>query len=73
MLEKETLRPVIIAMILYMAISQLLPELLKTPTGIKFIDDIVMMLISQKGSIASGAILTGVIVYATNYISDEFV
>ena len=73
MLEKETFRPVVIAMILYMAISQLLPELLKTPTGIKFIDDIVMMLISQKGSIASGAILTGVIVYATNYISDEFV
>ena len=34
MLEKETLRPVVIAMILYMAISQLLPELLKTPTGI---------------------------------------
>jgi len=73
MLEKETLRPVVIAMILYIALSQLLPELLKTPTGIKFIDDIVMMLISQKGFISSGAILTGVIVYATNYIGDEFV
>ena len=72
MLDQETLRPVIIAMTLYLAISKIVPELLKKPTNIKFIDDIVAMLIAQRGSLMSGAILTGVIVFLTNYISDEF-
>jgi|TARA_B110000305_G_scaffold122153_1_gene136836 hypothetical protein len=72
MLDQETLRPVIIAMTLYLAISKIVPELLKKPTNIKFIDDIVAMLIAQRGSLMSGAILTGVIVFLTNYIGDEF-
>ncbi len=72
MLDQETLRPVIIAMALYLAISKIVPEMLKQPTNIKFIDDIVAMLIAQRGSLTSGAILTGVIVFMTNYISDEF-
>ena len=70
--DQETLRPVIIAMTLYLAISKIVPELLKKPTNIKFIDDIVAMLIAQRGSLMSGAILTGVIVFLTNYIGDEF-
>ena len=72
MLDQETLRPVIIAMALYLAISQIIPVLLKKPTNIKFIDDIVAMLIAQKGSLTSGTILTGLIVFITNYINDEF-
>ena len=72
MLDQETLRPVIIAMALYLAISKIVPEMLKQPTNIKFIDDIVAMLIAQRGSLTSGTILTGVIVFLTNYISDEF-
>ena len=72
MLDQETLRPVIIAMALYLAISQIIPELLKKPTNIKFIDDIVAMLIAQKGSLTSGTILTGLIVFITNYINYEF-
>jgi uncharacterized membrane protein len=72
MLNQETLRPVIIAMALYLAISQIVPELLKKPTNIKFVDDIVAMLIAQKGSLTSGVILTGIIVFITNYINDEF-
>ncbi len=72
MLDQETLRPVIIAMALYLAISQIILELLKKPTNIKFIDDIVAMLIAQKGSLTSGTILTGLIVFITNYINDEF-
>ena len=35
MLDQETLRPVIIAMALYLALSQLIPELFKKPTNIK--------------------------------------
>jgi hypothetical protein len=55
MLDQETLRPVIISMALYLAISE-----------------IVAMLIAQKGSLTSGAILTGLIIFMTNYINDEF-
>ena len=58
MLDQETLRPVIIAMALYLAISKIVPELIKKPTNIKFIDDIIAMLIAQRGSLMSGAILT---------------
>jgi hypothetical protein len=72
MLDQETLRPVIIAMALYLALSQLIPELFKKPTNIKIIDDIVAMLIAQRGSLTSGTILTGIIVLVTNYINDEF-
>jgi hypothetical protein len=71
MLDQETLRPVIIAMALYVAIAKIVPENVKKPTNIGFIDDIVSMLIAQKGAIASGAILTGLIVFITNYIIDE--
>jgi hypothetical protein len=72
MLDQETLRPVIIGMALYLAISQIVPEIFKKPTNIKFIDDIVAMLIAQRGSLTSGAILTGMIILVTNYINDEF-
>ena len=72
MLDQETLRPVIIGMALYLAISQIVPEILIKPTNIKFIDDIVAMLIAQRGSLTSGAILTGMIILITNYINDEF-
>ena len=72
MLDQETLRPVIVAMSLYLVISNVVPELLKKPTNVKFVDDIVAMLIAQRGSLMSGAILTGVITFLTNYISDEF-
>ncbi len=72
MLDQETLRPVIISMALYLAISQIIPEILKKPTNIGFIDEIVAMLIAQKGSLTSGAILTGLIIFMTNYINDEF-
>lgn len=72
MLDQETLRPVIIAMALYLAISKIVPELIKKPTNIKFIDDIIAMLIVQRGSLMSGAILAGIITFLTNYITDEF-
>tara|TARA_B000000477_G_C6077784_1_gene221779 strand:+ start:1016 stop:1300 length:285 start_codon:yes stop_codon:yes gene_type:complete len=72
MLDQETLRPVIISMALYLAISQIIPEILKKPTNIGPVDEIVAMLIAQKGSLTSGAILTGLIIFMTNYINDEF-
>ena len=70
-LDQENLRPVIIAMALYIAISVLIPRIVKKPTGIQPIDDLVMTIIAQKDSLMSGTILIGLIVLATNYIQDE--
>ena len=66
------LRPVIIAMALYIAISTIVPRVVTKPSGIGFIDDIVMTLIAQRDSVMSGTIIVGLIVFATNYIQDEF-
>jgi hypothetical protein len=70
-LDQESLRPVIIAMTVYIAISIIIPRIVKKPTGIKAIDDLVMTIIAQKDSLMSGTILIGLVVLATNYIQDE--
>lgn len=69
MFDSETLRPVIIAMALYLALSILIPKIVTKPTDIKLVDDEVMYLMAQKGFLVSGVILIGVIMYATGYIS----
>ena len=71
MLDQESLRPVIIAMALYITISILIHRIIKKPTGIQIIDDLVMKIIAEKDSMMSGTILVGLIVLATNYIQDE--
>jgi len=71
-LDQDNLRPVIIAMALYIAIANLLPRIVKKPTGFQPLDELVMTIISQKDSLMSGTILIGIIVLATNYIEDEF-
>jgi hypothetical protein len=72
MLDEETLRPVIIAMALYISLTVLVPRILKKPTGFQPLDDLVMTMIAQRDSLMSGTIFTGIIVFATNYIQDEF-
>jgi hypothetical protein len=71
MLDQESLRPVIIAMALYITISTLVPRIATKPTGIQIIDDLTMTIIAQRDSMMSGTILIGLIVLATNYIQDE--
>ncbi len=71
MFDSETLRPVIIAMALYLALSILVPKVITKPTGVKVIDDEVMYLLAQKGFLMSGVILIGIIMYGTNYISTQ--
>lgn len=74
MFDQDSLRPVIISMVIYLILAKLLPEILKKPTGITIIDDLNMMLIAQKGSLSSGAILTGIVAFASQYvIEQEFV
>src|SRR6056300_961749 len=70
-LDQENLRPVIVAMALYIAISTLVPPLVKKPTGVKAVDDLTMMIIAQRSQMMSGTILIGLIVLATNYIVEE--
>ena len=64
-------KQIIVSMVLYLMIAKLLPEIIKKPTGIGIIDDINMMLIAQKGSLASGAILTGLTTFLTYYIIEN--
>ena len=70
MLDQESLRPVIIAMALYITTSTLVPRIATKPTGIQVVDDLTMTIIAQRDSMMSGAILIGLIVLATNYIQD---
>jgi len=58
-LDQENLRPVIIAMAVYLTIATLVPRVVKKPTGIQPVDDVVMTLIAQKGSLMSGTIIIG--------------
>ena len=71
MLDQESLRPVIIAMALYITISTLVPRIVTKPSGIQVVDDLIMKIIAEKDSMMSGTILIGLIVLATNYIQDE--
>ncbi len=72
MFDSETLNPVIASMATYIGLVVLVPKIIKEPTGIKVIDDIVLLLISQKGSLMSGTILIGLIVYLSRFIQDYF-
>ena len=72
MLDQESIRPVIIAMALYIAVNMLLPRIITKPTGVQPVDELVMTSIAQRDSLMSGTILIGLIVFGTNYIQDEF-
>ena len=69
MFDSDTLRPVIIAMALYLVFSIMVPKLVKKPTDIKIVDDLIMYLVAQKGFLMSGAILVGLIMYLSNYVN----
>jgi hypothetical protein len=71
-LDQENLRPVIIAMTMYLVLVTMIPKLIKKPTGVNFVDDLVMLIISQQDAMMSGIILTGILVLGSNYINEEF-
>ena len=72
MFDQDTLRPVIIAMSLYIITSVTVPRFVTKPTNIEIIDDIVSFLVTQRGSIMPGTILMGLIIFASIYIDTEF-
>jgi hypothetical protein len=69
MFDSETLRPVIIAMVMFLVLVHATPKILKGPTDIKVLDDIVMLCVTLRGFLMPGALLVGIITYATNYIN----
>ena len=69
MFDSETLRPVIIAMALFIVIVKALPKVLKDSTNIKAVDDVTMLTVALKDFLMPGTILIAIIVYLTNYIN----
>ena len=69
MFDSDTLRPVIIAMVLFILVVNALPRILKDPTNIKIVDDITMLTVTLQQFLMPGTILVGLIVYLTNYIN----
>jgi hypothetical protein len=69
MFDSETLRPVIIAMVLFILIVNSLPKILKNPTQIKIVDDVTMLSVSLQKFLMPGTVLVAIIVYLTNYIN----
>jgi hypothetical protein len=69
MFDSETLRPVMIAMAVYLVLATVVPKIATKPTNVKLVDDLMMYIISQKGFLTSGVIFIGLVVYATNYIN----
>ena len=69
MFDSETLRPVIIAMALFIVIVKALPKVLKDPTNIKAVDDVTMLSVTLQDFLMPGTILIAIIVYLTNYIN----
>jgi len=57
-------------MAVYLALVFLVPRVVTKPTGIKIFDDLVLFLISQKGSLVSGVILVGIVVYLSKYLEE---
>jgi len=57
----------IIAMALFIAITYAVPMLIKKPTNVKPIDDLVKMSIVQREYMMAGTILIGIIAFLTDY------
>ena len=57
----------IIAMALFIAITYAAPKVIKEPTNVKPIDDLVKMSIVQREYMMTGTILIGIIAFLTDY------
>jgi hypothetical protein len=59
---------VLISMFVYLLLNQFVPKIIKKPTGIEPLDNLVMLLISEQQSVMTGILLTGIINALTQYI-----
>jgi len=67
--ESGSLRPVIIAVVVYNILIWALPQVFKQPTGIKVFDDMMMLVISQKGMNVPGSLFVALIFLITGYFA----
>lgn len=70
-LDQEQLRPVILAMAIYLVVMTLVPKIAKKPTGVKVVDELVMYVLAQRDQVMSGAIFFGLLTMATEYARNE--
>ncbi|AUT19170.1 hypothetical protein DSLPV1_199 [Dishui lake phycodnavirus 1] len=70
-LDQEQLRPVILAMAIYLVVMTIVPKIAKKPTGIKVVDELIMYILAQRDQMMSGAIFVGLITLATEYARNE--
>jgi hypothetical protein len=73
MYDSESLRPVIIAIVVYNVLIWALPQIFKQPTGVKFFDDMMMLIVSQKGMQVPGSLFVALIFLVTNYFAQAAV
>jgi len=69
MYDSETLRPIITAVIVYNVLVWALPQIFKQPTGIKIFDDMMMLVVSQKGMQVPGSLFVALIFLVTGYFA----
>lgn len=69
MYDSESLRPVIIAVVVYNVLIWALPQAFKQPVGIKALDDMMMLVVSQKGMNVPGSLFVALIFLITNYFA----
>ena len=67
--ESGSLRPVIIAVVVYNFLVWALPQAFKQPTGVKAFDDMMMLVVSQKGMSVPGSLFVALIFLVTNYFA----
>ena len=59
------------ALVINFLLVYLVPRLIKKPTGIQTVDDVVLFLNSQKGFLLASSIVVGVVVYLSHYWVDS--
>jgi hypothetical protein len=73
MYDSETLRPVMIAVVVYNVLIWALPQAFKQPTGVKVFDDMMMLVVSQKGMNVPGSLFVALILLITGYFAAQAV
>jgi len=71
--ESGSLRPVIIAVIVYNVLIWALPQAFKQPVGVKAFDDMMMLIVSQQGMSVPGSLFIALIFLVTNYFAQAAV
>ena len=55
------------ALVINFLLVYLVPRLIKKPTGVQVVDDVVLFLNSQKGFLLASSIVTAIVVYGSHY------